>query len=246
MDKLIDIGINLIAALIGFWIGWAWQRVRGEIRSRKARHFWRPFVQGALRIIVGHHSEFTSFEQSGFLGVGSAMALAELRTHLEQTGLHDFTISYTNQVDGDSLKGNLILIGGPDANAISKEVSERINTTLRFGNPARYEIAIYDSATNRIYAPSTKTDSGEIIKDYGLIFKTTNPFSPNKQILLIAGSFGYGTWAGVRFALSKPFIENSLVSQGKPIECLIETDVVCGTPQDIRLVELRVLEPSTS
>lgn len=242
MDKLIDIGINLIAALIGFWIGWIWQTLRKALRSRRSQRFWKPFVTGELQVVIGRFLEFTQFEQSGFLGVGDAIGLTELRTYFGGLGLRDFTVSYADRVDGDSLKTNLILIGGPDANAVSKEVVTKINSTLRFGNPAHYEIAIYDSATDRIYAPLTKSDSHEIIKDYGVILKTTNPFSPSKQVLVIAGSFGYGAWAGIRYAISKQFIENEFVIQGKPLECLIEADIVRGTPQDIRLVTVRSLE----
>jgi hypothetical protein len=169
------------------------------------------------------------------------MGSTELRAYFASLGLRDFAVSYADRLDGDSLKTNLILIGGPHPNAISKEVFTRINSTLRFGNPARFGSAIYDSSTDTSYAPLI--DSGEILKDYGLILKTSNPFAPSKQVLLIAGSFGYGTWAGVRFAMSKEFVTNQVVAEGKPLECLIETDILRGTPQDIRLLALRPLEP---
>ena len=246
MNIITQIAVNIISGLIGVWIGRAWYEFQRAIRLRRAKRFWKVFVSGELQVVVGRFLEFASFEQSGFLGVGDAMALAELRMHFESLGLRDFSVSYADRLDGDSLKTNLILIGGPDVNTITKEAVVRIQSTLRFGNPEHHEIAIYDSVTDRIYAPLVRTDSNEIIKDYGVVLKTTNPFAPNKQVLIVAGSFGYGTWAGIRFITSRQFIENPMVLEGMPIECLIETDIVRGTPQDIRLIVLRALKPKVS
>ena len=242
MDILRDIGVNIVVALIGFGIGWIWQRLRQWTKLRRARRFWRPFVTGGLQVVVGRF-EFTQFQTPGCLGVGDAMGLAELRAYLESLGLRDFAVSYADCLDGDSLKTNLILIGGPQPNAISKEVITKINSTFRFGDSARIGSPIYDSLTGQPYAPVTKPNSGEILMDYGLILKASNPFAPSKQVLLIAGCFGYGTWAGVRFAISKEFVTNQIVAEGKPLECVIETDILRGTPQDIRLRDLRPLEP---
>lgn len=241
MNALVDIGINLIAALVGFWIGWVWQRLRKAVQTRRARRFWRPFVAGRLQIVVGRFLEFSSFEQSGFLGVGDAIGLSELSARLKELGLHDLVVSYADRLDGDSLKTNLILIGGPDANAVTREAVTRIGSTLQFGNPASYELVIYDSQTKRGFAPLRRMDSEKITTDYGIILKTTNPFAPTKQILIIAGSFGYGTWAGIRFVNSKQFIDCPLVQAGRPVECLVEVDIAFDTPQDIRLVTLREL-----
>ena len=242
MDIAVDIGVNLLAALIGFGIGWAWQRFRREFKLRKARRFWKPFIDDELQVVLGRFSEFTPFEPSGFVGVGDAIALMELRAYFETLGLRNLTVSYADRLSGDSLKTNLVLLGGPDANAASKEAIERIKSTLLFGNPTQYEVALYDSATDKMYAPLRALSSGEITTDYGIIFKTTNPFAPDKWLLLVAGSFGYGTWAGIRYAISKPFIDNPVVSTGKPIECLIKADIVRDTPQNIRVVALRTLD----
>lgn len=246
MDAIWDITINLIAALIGFLIGWGWQKLRKEVRIRKARKFWQPFVEDGAKIIIGRHTQFDSFEPSGFVGVGSAMALTELNTFFDSLGLRNIAISYADRIDGDSLKTNLMLLDGPDANSISREATLRIKTSLKFGDSRRHEIAIYDSTTRIMYAPARRIDSKELGKDFGVIFKTSNPFAPNKHILLIAGSFGYGTWAAVRFATSKQFIEHPIVATGKNVECLIETDLVRETPQDIKLVILRQIDDEPS
>ncbi len=242
MDILLDIGVNLVAGLIGFFIGWIWQGLRKTFKLRKARKFWKPIAKNEMRIVVGRHHKFKSFEPSGFLGVGSAIGLAELNTQLESLGLRNFSTTYPDRLNGDDLKSNLILIGGPDANAITNEAITRIKTTLKFGNPETHEIAIYDSQTQTTYAPTIKKNSDELVKDYGVILKTSNPFAPKKQLLLIAGSFGYGVWAGVRYLKSKEFVADPIVSSGKSFECLVEVDMVLDTPQNIKPIVLRELE----
>jgi hypothetical protein len=243
---LLDLIVNLAAGLIGFWIGWIWQKGKKLIGFRKARHFWKPFADGKLRVIIGRFLEFKSFEESGFVGLGCAIGLTELSAYFEEVGLKEFTVSYADRLDGDDLKTNLVLLGGPDANAVTREVIPRISSELQLGNPTNYEISIYDSQTTKMYAPSRSPLTNEIDKDYAVIIRAENPFAPTKQILLIAGSYGYGTWAGVRFAISKQFLDNSIVAENKSLECLIETDIVRETPQDIRLIILRSLEGNKS
>lgn len=243
MSILLDIGVNLIAAFIGFIIGWVWQWGGKEIKLRRVRRFWKPFTKGTIRAVVGRFSEFESFEQSGFLGIGDAIGLAELRTYFDKLGLENFDVAYADRTSGDLLNANLILLGGPDANSVTRDAVSKIKSTIQFGNPEKYEIAFYDTITNRVYAPALQNiNSKKIINDYGIIFKTANPFAPDKQIIVVAGSFGYGTWAGVRYILSKAFIENPLVNKNGQIECLITTDIVRETPQNIQMIALRELK----
>lgn len=242
MSILADVGVNLLAAFIGFSLGWAARALRKGITSRRARHFWRPFVRSDLTAVVGRFLDFPEFEQTGLIGVGDANGLAELRVYLKNLGLQEIAVMYSDQLEGDATQSNLILIGGPDVNAISKEAMARIKTTFQFGDPARHEISIYDSADKRLYAPLREHSSNELVKDYGLFIGAPNPFDADSQMLLFAGSFGYGTWAAVRFAMSKAFLRNPIVSSHKPFEALIDTDIFRGAPQDIRLVALRPLE----
>lgn len=144
MDILIDLSINLIAALVGFGIGWLWKEIRKKIKTRRARIFWKPFVSGELKVVIGRFSEFKAFERSGFIGIGSAMGLTELYSFFKKIGLRDFTVLYADRIEGNSLKTNLILLGGPDANSISREALSRIKSTIKLGDPDTHEILIRD------------------------------------------------------------------------------------------------------
>lgn len=239
MEILINLGVNLAAAFIGLIIGLGWQKIHNEMRIRPARRFWKPFAKDNVRIVIGRFSHLKGYEQSGFLAVGDAMALAELQTFLRTLKFENVIFEYDDQLKGDDLKTNLILLGGPDANRITKEVAPRINTSLRFGNPEKLEIAITDTVEKTIYAPLGRLGKDDILLDYGLILKAENPFDTSKQVMIIAGSFGFGTWAGVRFATSKSFMNDSIASNGSPVECLIKTDVLLQTPQKIEPITIR-------
>lgn len=210
------------------------------LQSRQSRAFWSVFSDAPCQIVMGRHREFTQFEYSGFLGVGDAMAMTELQSHFEGIGLKDVKVSFADRLDGDALKTHLVVLGGPDGNVVAREIVRRVSSTVRFGSPERHEIAFYDSQTAKTYVPSG-TGTDEINDDYGAIFYTSNPFYPERKVMLIAGSFGYGTWAGCRFIASPEFLGHSLTVAHSPIECLIHVDVFRETPQRIKLIALREL-----
>jgi len=207
---------------------------------RQSRAFWSMFSDSPCQIVMGRHREFKRFEYSGFLGVGDAMAMTELQTHLEGIGLINTKVSFADRLDGDALKTHLVILGGPDGNVVAHEIVRRIKTTLRFGSPERHEIALHDSQTDQTYVPSG-TGTDEIMEDYGIILYTSNPFSPDKKAMLIAGSFGYGTWAGCRFVMSQEFLAHPLAVRQSPMECLIHVDLFRETPQRITPIAIREL-----
>jgi hypothetical protein len=134
----------------------------------------------------------------------------------------------------------MILLGGPDANSVTRRASKRITSSLRFGNPEKNEITIRDTSIqpHHLYVPSP-LDSDNAGNDYGLIVRAPNPFAPDKAIMIIAGSFGHGTWAAARYVISAEFLKKCRSLEHGPIECLIQTDVELDTPQNIRELLIR-------
>jgi hypothetical protein len=113
--------------------------------------------------------------------------------------------------------------------------------TLRFGDPRRREISLFDSKSRKYYSPRRNT-SGGLENDYGIIISCTNPFAPKKRQILGTGSFGYGTWACIRFLLSNEYLSHDLVK--KDAEFLVEADVVWGAPQQVKLLVSRKIRKS--
>jgi hypothetical protein len=176
------------------------------------------------------------------VSIAHARAIEELRDFFKKLHLPEFRVLYSDQVEDIHLSGPLILLGGPDANAITRRAIESLQSTFRFGDPARHEIVFTDSRLGTVYAPRVDPD-GALVMDYGLLVKCRNPFASDHptNMMICAGSFGYGTWAAVKLTMSKPFLADPEVSRGAPLECLVETFVVGETPQDPTILELRHL-----
>ena len=241
MNMTFDLGINLLAGLIGFCVAWIWRWSRTTLRLRHGRRFWKPYTLEGSQIVLGRFSEFTPFESTGLVGLGDAIALSELRDYLGGLGLREYQVTYADRLTGEDLASNLVLLGGPDANSITKEILANIRTTIRFGNPEIYEIAMYDTKSSVIYAPLRDPDTDELVRDYGLIVRSANPYGPSKHVLVLAGSYGFGTMAAARYATSKEFLEDPIVANAKAIECVVSADIVRDEPLNLRLVAVREL-----
>ncbi len=236
-----QIFIGLITTAVGIFIGWSWNHAFILMKTRNARRFWKPFIEEPSKLVLGTFSEFKSFEPSGFIGLGDTMALAELERYFGETGFEELNILYTDQVKGDDVKNNLILLGGPDANCVTNNAINLLKPSIRSGNPEQYEVAIVDLKTNKCFVPVPYGKEQSIGKDYGVIVVSDNPFDPKKRIIIAYGSFGYGTWAAARFLISDNFFKLIDKNRLKNFEILIEVDVVLKTPQNIRVIETRKL-----
>lgn len=222
--------------LIGAAAGWLLKAGGDRWRTRRARTFWRPFLSKDVRIVIGRFENFKNWEPSGLLGVGDAIALSELQKYLTQIGGNPEVV-YADRIDGDSLKHTLISLGGPDVNQVTREAVKKIDSRLRFGDPSSNEIAIKDTAVvpQNLYTPTVPDIDGSAV-DYGVILRAPNPFSAGKEIMILAGSFGHGTWAATRYVTSLEFLNLPISNTLNALEYLVSTDVVKDTPQAIHLI----------
>ncbi len=248
MDILGQILIGLLTAFIGFLLALSWQASRRGLTYWRARALWRPFMSGDLMIVIGRFAELNQFEASGLVGVGDMQAAAELAAFFGNLRFRSFDrstdIVYGDQLAGDLYGANLVCIGGPGANTVTERMLKRIDCTIKFGNSRLHEISIQDTKAGKIYSPAAGGASDSqgdetVTLDFGVLVKTRNPFDPAHNVLIIAGSFGYGTWAGAKLARSAQFLRDPLVSEGLPIECLYKTEVIGGMPQQPQVISLR-------
>jgi hypothetical protein len=222
-----------------------------EIRDAIARHgklrplpapFWQPFVYGRPSVVLGRFGQFDTFEASGVLGVGDAICLTLISSFTGANYHLELPVAYSDKVSGDDLASDLILIGGPDNNSVTKDVIGRVPTTLMFANPERFEVSFASVEANRLYSPEFA--SGKVIVDYGIILRTSNPFDRRHKVLVLFGCFGFGTWASGRCVCSEEFLAHPLVAAGSNVECVVRAEVVRGVPQQPIICELRELGAS--
>src|SRR5947207_759975 len=89
---------------------------------------------------------------------------------------------------------------------------------------------------------SPRIAGGKIETDFGLLLKARNPlasFDSGSELIILAGSFGYGTWTAARVAMSKGFLRDPRVAEGKPLECLVATDVSEQSLHHVRIIDIR-------
>ena len=181
-------------------------------------------------------------------------ATAELVAFFDDLGYRrlgrSLKIVYHDQFVGSLDDVSLVCIGGPDANEVTKYILKRINHTIEPGDPERHEVSFRDTKTGTRYCPSTEQSRRRpwlarrgaretITVDYGLLIKAPSPFDPSRGVIIVAGSFGYGTWAGIKLARSKQFLRASLISQGAAVECLYKTQVINEIPQEPEISIIR-------
>jgi hypothetical protein len=192
-------------------------------------------------VVIGSHDDpgVRLFEASGMIGIGDALALTSLLHAQRQAGGSSPQVRPANQIRGMSReeyrRGNLILIGGPDVNEITREVMQALGGQLRFGDPARHEVFIEDTKTGQKFLPRLG-DSGDVVLDYGLSIRAPNPFNANRLVLIVAGSFGYGTFSAASVCESSELLGRVFPDGDvKNFEALVSTVIRDQWPQQPRL-----------
>lgn len=223
MGQLVNILAGLATTLLGYIIGRIWQRIVDQIPYRRARVFWQPLFTSQIQVVVSRFESPSFPEPTGLVGGGDAIALREISTYLSRIGFRRHKVVYVDEASLDR-KNNLILLGGPDANAVTRDALQLIDARFQLidpgpGHPAeirdtgpaesRGTIRTSARAAVRTYVPTADSD-------YGVVIRARNPFNPEKWLVIFAGAYGYGTWGGVELALSDhAFLRQCLELQHK-------------------------------
>ena len=168
------------------------------------------------------------FEQSGLIGVGDARALAVLESRFKSIRFGDYEIRYAHQVPGELLNSsNLICVGGPDANSITRDALNRL------------DVSTYTPRSPHDPRPSFRM-RGEGF-DYCTLGFVSNPYSnehDKKWLLFLFGhTSGYGTWAAAEAVTTKAVRMRKMGPGG--FSAFLRTEVVRERPQQVRLLDFR-------
>lgn len=156
-----------------------------------------PFIENnelSAKIIVGSpdpHGPERARSRDSYLGVDLGLFLGTFLSKSKRSVFLD------TEVRREDLNDNLLLIGGPVINRITKQVNAHL--PVRFDNKRR----IYSSLTKKTYAED----------ENGIIVKTKSPFNAKKSILVIAGRRYSGT-AAAMMAFTQRFEEISKKNRG--------------------------------
>jgi hypothetical protein len=209
VGQLINVVAGLATTLIGYIVGRTWQKLVDRIPYRRAKIFWQPLFNAEIQIVVSRFESPSFPEPTGLVGGGDALALREISSYFSRIGFRRHKVVYVDEPALDR-KNNLILLGGPDANAVTKDALELIEPRLRLIDPGPgIPVEIHD------LAPAARQGDGDLAdaiseqkyvpkadSDYGIIIRARNPFNPGRGLVIFAGAYGYGTWGGVNLVLT--------------------------------------------
>jgi hypothetical protein len=199
---------------------------------------WRELLEPDLTIVVGVFGVMD--EPAGLMGAGCAFGLIELLRHLDQIGVRQpkvIKIASGDQATDDFRRNTLILVGGPARNAVTRDAMRRLPLTHHFIKPGT---TIHDAQTGKTYSYNRTLLGRTDGTDYGLLVKARNPFNSRASILIIAGSSGYGSWAGTRL-ITEPSALDETAASGDSFECIFATDVLGRNPQATEALVIRKL-----
>ena len=248
MSQFVNIVIGLATELIGYIIGRIWQTVVDQVPYRHVKRFWRPLLGDSIQIVICRFA-FGPFVEPGLTGAGDALAMRELTSFFAKARVRRVSAVYVDESSVDRTK-NLILLGGPDTNAVTKDALELMGSRLQFSylNPPSMEtVVIHDlsaesNAEGRDHSIYV-TVPGKI--DYGVIIRAPNPFNPDRWIIILAGAHGYGSWGSASLALDDKFARqlDKLGPRGDApyLECIFSVRIFDRRPLAPEIIALRAI-----
>ncbi len=177
--------------------------------------FLNPFIEDGrfnAEIIVGSpdpHGPEKARSRDGYYAIDLALFFG---TFLNYTP--DVSVKLDTEIREKDLENNLIVIGGPVINTVTKKFNLKL--PVNFDEENNWEI--FSSVSKKRYTSD----------EAGVIIKTKNPFNQRKSLLLIAGKRYSGTKAAI-IAFLKHFNE---VAEGNKFNEKTDAKIVEGIDMD--------------
>jgi hypothetical protein len=114
-----------------------WPCVAKSFRTRisiGARRFWASTVAGRLEIVVSRFRLDEFSEPTGIIGGGDAPALPDLKSFPATMGVKKFDVTYVDE-PGLNRENNLILLGGPGSNKVTRDAFHLVRSRLQIIDP---------------------------------------------------------------------------------------------------------------
>jgi hypothetical protein len=171
--------------------------------------------------------------------MGDIGALVEIEAQLRELGFAG-KIAESKQLSPRDMSSDLVLIGGPVANAVTRTMMAKLSGAVSYAfadDPDHAAAVVHDRRTGRVLAPQYD-ESGYPVSDQALIIRTPNPLAPDTaELVIVAGCWEHGTAAAAEKLGDRKFLRR--LKRMKHFEALVETTVVNGAHYNTKLVETR-------
>lgn len=191
--------------IVGFLFRWVSERGLRVLPSRALLGLKHPSkVHIVIGIPWGILPETTELHENKGLpifGYGPLHAYQQFSELLKTAypKQRSFTFTTSKTFSKQNLDQDLVLIGYPQGNEITKIVMNDLVPPIKFDGHN-----LIDTATGTIqYKPAIS--DGYVMEDYGCIIRAPNPYSPASTVFILAGCETFGVKAAAEFFKPKNF-----------------------------------------
>jgi hypothetical protein len=224
-----DIVVSIVVFLLGFFLKSIYTHIA---ITRPMRRIWGAFLDSRCTIIVPTRPKsFTEISlHSGFSDMKAASKVEALVSSLSK-GAEERVVICEADFASDKLEDDIVLVGGPISNSLTKRLMQDAGLPLTFVNHT-----LVNTRQKKEYL-ARFDERNDCVEDYGLVIKARNPYNEKSEFMLIAGCYGYGTYAASRAITNIKIIKEILRKvQSKNLALVVSTYVVKGTPQKPKVV----------
>ncbi|MDX6584627.1 MAG: hypothetical protein QOI10_3811 [Solirubrobacterales bacterium] len=202
------------------------------------RAFFKPFLKEAV-IVVPPFQDVDPVIRG--TQVQDYMGVIQLIGTLAGLGSH-IIAEPAEAVSETSKRKNIIAVGGPIPNPITREVLRQPGLIYGFptgpsdddanGDPATQHV-IVDRGGRRFDCEFGAPE--KVVKDYAIITRCSNPYQSDKDIIVVCGIFGWGTRAGLQLLCNARTLK---FIQGKANDKSCHFQVICACEIDDNQIAL--------
>jgi hypothetical protein len=189
-----DLVVNLLAAAISFLSGIGYAKFHRWRELRRPGHrVWRLNRGATVSIVTADGPEPDPTEYTITVYPAEYAAATEIAHYLgSELRCNVERICTSGEFPEDhAITGNLVLIGGPVHNRLTRIMLERTEVPFHFE-----EYTLVDDRSGERFDAEIRGDV--IVSDVALVVVTDNPYSPSNRVVMVAGCRTYGCIAGAR------------------------------------------------
>ncbi len=227
---------NLFSGGLAFVFGLLARRVWSRwTKTRPAGRLWGVLREKRVELVLTTAPESSVRENSSLVFPSEAIAGGEVSSYLTNMLKVECRTRLSGTFPSTSWNRNLIVIGGPVHNKVTRTLLSRLDAGVEFDGHA---IVLADG--RRFEAETTVDDGGATAptSDFGLVIRLPNPFSSKQHVTLLIGSNTHGCLIAARAMLHENVKPSSRAIGGRESFCLLATaHVVSGEVQQVQIVD---------
>jgi hypothetical protein len=226
---------SIVATGLVFCFGFAFRELLARWKNRHFVKIWKQFISlKSAKVVITTRPgpESSSSLRVSLPEVRAFQSIEQISVRLGmEFDLTDSTVDLSNMS-----QENLILLGGPKANDVSKyfwsEVEKRVPYTISLESQCIV-------SGSQIYTPE-RDDSGLLSVDYSLVVKMHRENSSN-YLFLFAGCHGFGTLGSTRIVSDTSEVAKIVKRvSDKEFVAIVKSNIVKGVVDTVEVIDVYI------